>query len=52
MGHKNMKKMIKKNRAGFSKNLLMAAVILLSISFVAYDKDDDGGNDPTKLLAC
>ncbi|MDR2679912.1 MAG: hypothetical protein LBC47_03790 [Tannerella sp.] len=39
-----MEKMILENRTGFSKSLFMAAIVLLSVSFVACNKDDDDKN--------
>jgi hypothetical protein len=40
-----MKKVILKSRTGFSKNLMMAAIMLLSVSFVACNEDDDDDNN-------
>jgi hypothetical protein len=42
---KKMEKVILENRTGFSKSLFMAAIVLLSVSFVACNKDDDDDND-------
>jgi hypothetical protein len=36
-----MKKVILKNRTGFSKSLFTVAIVLLSVSFVACEKDDE-----------